>query len=843
MKHNILATVLLTICAALDLHAVSSMPDYTGRPLSEALAEFSRNHPDLKISFIYDELENYRVKGKNLSDNPLLAIRELVAFNPVSVSTDGEEIYIEAMQKGKYRYSGRTIGSASGEPVGFATVMLLNPKDSTAVTYGVTDEAGYFSIPCDLKNVIAKFSSVGYKTIHTIPTSFSMGDIKMDILALKLNDVVATAEARYALSDHTVFVPSAREKRAARGGADLLQFMAIPSINVNPADNSISTLSGQDVATFIDYMRASADDLKSLRPEDVKKVEVYDYPADPRFEGARHAVNFIMAKYEYGGYTKLSARQRLDFDYGYYSLSSKFSYGRMTYDVYTGYDHFKADNEYVNSGNSYDFGSRKVDWNKNTTDAEVENNEAYLSTRAKYVSKNTVISNQLSIRRIDVPRGRQVSENIYIPEIYPRSEASETYDRHTLNPSWTGNYQFVLPNAIRLVVTPSATYSHNKNHSYFYEDGTDILNNVKEDAWSAKTGVAIGKNWDANSLTLTLIGELTDNNLTYTGDNPAEIHYNFRALGARLGGNLSLGKLRLQPSARFFYSRTTFGDGYYNQPLPSYFISGQINFGRRHQMSFSSEMSQWTIGASQRSPNIVVRNLLSAVKGNPDLKTWLYNAVDADYTWLPLQNFNISAYCSYLRHTKPMDYVFEPIEIDGREMMLRTYIKDGYFQKMSAGVSAVARFFDNSLVLRGTGSFSAYRRGGRRRYDRNVVNGTLSGSYYLGDFYFTGYYEFREKSATTFYQTVDRPAYYSLGCGWSKAGWNISLDLKNLFRSSYSKGSDYMAYENFSSEEMLYGAAYRRSVWVNVVYTVRYGRKVKMEQIDRGQSTSSGIVN
>lgn len=74
--------------------------------------------------------------------------------------------------------------------------------------------------------------------------------------------------------------------------------------------------------------------------------------------------------------------------------------------------------------------------------------------------------------------------------------------------------------------------------------------------------------------------------------------------------------------------------------------------------------------------------------------------------------------------------------------------KSNIVQKISGGVSAVARVLDNSLVVRGTGSFSAYRRGGRRTYDRNVMNGTLSGFYYLGDFYFTGYYEFQEKSAT-----------------------------------------------------------------------------------------------
>ncbi len=841
MKRKILMA-LTVLCLAFNLLADVVGNDYTGLPLSEALADFSKKNMEVKISFIYDELESYKVKGRIKSQNPLMAIKELVVLNPISVTTYGDEIYVQPMQKGKYAYSGRTISKEGGEPVSYATVILLTPKDSTALTYGVTDDNGYFSIPCDRKNIIVKVSSVGYRTKYIDNPSYDMGEIRMDIYAKNLQNVVTISDSRYVESDHTVYLPSAREKKAAQDGTQLLQFMAIPSININPVKNDVTTLSGKKVETFIDYVKASAEELSTLRPEDVKKVEVWDYPTDPRFEGVEHAVNFIMIKYEYGGYTKLSDRQRLDFNYGYYSLNSKFSYGKMTYDLYTGYDHFKADDEYVNSVNAYDFGSYTVDQKDETTKTETENNELYLSTRAKYVSDNTVISNQLSIRRPDTPTSYALRRNEYSPAIYPAGESEQTYKLRTLNPSWKGNYQFTLPRSMQLVVTPSLSYSRNSSSAFFTEDKIDISNIVKEDAWGANLSVAFSKKWMPHSMTVSLSGELNDNKLNYTGNNPAYVHYNFKALGAFVKGNFTFGKLRLQPSVKFFFSKTSFGQEKYNQPLPGYYISGGVNFNRKHQLSFSTEMSQWTVGASQRSPNIVVRNLLDAVKGNPDLKTWLYNGADVSYTWLPRQWFNVSAFGSYVRHTKPMDYVFEPIEIDGRDMMLRTYIKDGYFQTISGGVSLVSRLFDNSLTLRGNGSLSSDRRGGRRNYERLTLNGELSAYYYLRDFYFNGYYQFKSKTATTQYQRIDRPSYYSLSAGWSNRGWNISVIIQNFFRSSKLKAIEYMAYDNYNSSQQIFGGAYARSVWVHIYYTIGYGKKVKEDGIDRGKYNSSGIV-
>lgn len=843
MRHILLILLITLLNIPLDSIALKPEYNYIGRTLAEALADFCKRNPDIKVSFIYDELEDYRVKESVRSDNPLEILKTIVALNPVSVTEDGNDIYIEAMQRGRYRYTGRTVDALSGEPVGFATVMVLNPKDSTTVTYGITDEHGNFSIPCDRKKILARISSVGYHTVYLPNPSFSMGDVRMNVQSVELRGITARADTRYVQSDRVVYIPSTREKRAADNGLSLLRFMSIPSIRVSAIGNSVSTLSGGEVALFIDYARASDEDIKGMRPEDVKRVEVLDYPADPRFEGVAYAINFIMAKYEYGGYTSLSAQQGVLFpDWGYYSLSSKFSKGKMTYDIFTGYDRFNSSHENSASKTFYDLDGGEVERTLAIDKSEVENNEMYLSARVKYASEATMVSNQFSIRDNEFPHSNRLEHTAYNPALYPSGLAESKNKRSSLTPSWNGNWQFSFPRSLQLVVTPSAKYSRNTSRSFFSEDNIENISNVKEDEWSANLGVSITKKFSQHSLTFRLNGDLGGDRLRYTGSNPAEITYHDEAVGAYIRGNLRFGKLRLNPSVKFYYKWTSFGDEHYTQPIPGYYISGGINFNRKHQLSFSSEMSNWTVGVAYRSPNTVVQNLLDAVKGNPKLKSWLYNSADVGYTWLPLQWLNLSAFVDYKRHIRPMDYIFYPTEINGREMMLRTYIKEGYFQIITEGIGATVRLFDNSLTLQGDVKVASYRKGGRMPYQRTVVNSSLSANYYFGNFYLRGYFEFGEKETTRSERYYDRPCYYLLSGGWGIKGWRISVDLKNIFRSDYLKGESYMDYGNYRAYNSYYGIPYRRNIMFNISYTFKYGKKVREENIDRGSSSNSGIV-
>lgn len=133
-------------------------------------------------------LENYTTSATVNADNAYSALRQTIGLNPVSVIKSKNTYYVEARQHGKYTYTGKAIGT-DNEPVVAATVMLLAPKDSTVVTYGITDEYGRFSIPCDLQKVVAKFSCLGHTTIYHRCNTFNIGTIILPEHAVALGEI------------------------------------------------------------------------------------------------------------------------------------------------------------------------------------------------------------------------------------------------------------------------------------------------------------------------------------------------------------------------------------------------------------------------------------------------------------------------------------------------------------------------------------------------------------------------------------------------------------------------------------------------------------------------------
>ncbi len=125
----------------------------------------------------------------------------------------------------------------------------------------------------------------------------------------ELQGIVVEANMQRTSANESTYIPQLRQKNAAADAVSLLAQMAIPQIDVNPTTQSVKTSSGQPVSIFIDYVAATAQDLSGMRPTDVKRVEYLLYPQDPRFRGAQYVLNFVMQKYEWGGYTKLHANK------------------------------------------------------------------------------------------------------------------------------------------------------------------------------------------------------------------------------------------------------------------------------------------------------------------------------------------------------------------------------------------------------------------------------------------------------------------------------------------------------------------------------------------------------
>lgn len=420
-------------------------------PLADALVQIAGQHPDIHINFIYNELDKYTVSATIHTNDAYDMLRQLIGLNPVSVISSGGRYYVEALQHGKFSYRGRVLDEEH-QPAPGTTILLLAPKDSTVITYGVADNSGRFTIPCDSRNVIAKLSCVGYKTTYRRLSDFNVGDIILPIDAVALQQVKVEGQTATAYSDRTVYLPSQRQKNAAQNAVDLLRQMAIPQIKINPMDNSVTNNTGDGVSLFFNYMPASKEDIEGLRTADVRRVEYLEFPTDPRFRGAQRAINFIVQEYEYGGYTKITADE--DFLVGMSSdvnIFSKFSYKKMTYDIYMASNNLNSHHSGYDVKGNYtlkDSDGKDFTFIRNeTTDyTHSKQNQYPVTFRASYNTENVQISNTLGYSHSANPIQKQNGSLVYSPAAEQGYSYSRRNPSRSNSLSYQGNYFFVLPN-------------------------------------------------------------------------------------------------------------------------------------------------------------------------------------------------------------------------------------------------------------------------------------------------------------------------------------------------------------------------------------------------------------
>ena len=125
---------ILLLCAIVSVASAQKITHtFQNVPLSDALRYIQEQTTDYNITFIYDELEDFRVTT-HLQNKPVPdAIVQLAGFYPVRVVKSGKhEIYVECTHKTDRHLTG-TIIDENRQPVPYANVYLLHPSDSTVI--------------------------------------------------------------------------------------------------------------------------------------------------------------------------------------------------------------------------------------------------------------------------------------------------------------------------------------------------------------------------------------------------------------------------------------------------------------------------------------------------------------------------------------------------------------------------------------------------------------------------------------------------------------------------------------------------------------------------------------
>ena len=295
------AIIFLLCTFALAMSAQHIQRNYHDRSMSDVLIELDKASKRYKISFIYNELEDFTVTQNVKTANIPDAIRKVIGFYPMQMTVGDSLITVECIRKSERKLIGRLIDNHN-LPVEFANIQLLNPKDSSFLCGGVSNANGDFVIPCQQKQVLMKVSFVGYKTICKLVPIARIGNVRMQANSYLLKGVTVEAARVVEKVDRQIIFPTKEQVKTASNGYDLLDNMSLPTIIVNRAERKVLSLKGGDVQIRINDVKASMQDVLALQPDEVTKVEFINVPGLKYGDSNLDAVINYQVRRRYAGY-------------------------------------------------------------------------------------------------------------------------------------------------------------------------------------------------------------------------------------------------------------------------------------------------------------------------------------------------------------------------------------------------------------------------------------------------------------------------------------------------------------------------------------------------------------
>ena len=295
------AIIFLLCTFVLAMSAQHIQRNYHDRSMSDVLIDLDKASKRYKISFIYNELEDFTVTQNVKTANIPDAIRKVIGFYPMQMTVGDTLITVECIRKSERKLIGRLIDNHN-LPVEFANIQLLNPKDSSFLCGGVSNANGDFVIPCQQKQALMKVSFVGYKTICKLVPIARIGNVRMQANSYLLKGVTVEAARVVEKVDRQIIFPTKEQVKTASNGYDLLDNMSLPTIIVNRAERKVLSLKGGDVQIRINDVKASMQDVLALQPDEVTKVEFINVPGLKYGDSNLDAVINYQVRRRYAGY-------------------------------------------------------------------------------------------------------------------------------------------------------------------------------------------------------------------------------------------------------------------------------------------------------------------------------------------------------------------------------------------------------------------------------------------------------------------------------------------------------------------------------------------------------------
>lgn len=663
-----------------------------------------------------------------------------------------------------------------------------------------------------------------------------------------LNEVVIEARMQTTSATVSTYIPTSRQKNASQTGTDLIDQMGIPQLKVT-LGNSIETNSGKPVAVYIDFIPASENDLKAMRMSDVRKVEYYEYPSDPRLQGNPYVVNYIMAKYEYGGYVKGFDHTNL-LSYSEQLLGNvRLQYRKMTYDL-MGYgwgmtnDHYGSELTETYRLPQTDGTVKVFDRYSNTTCSKERRQQYFTAFKATYNSDKIQAATQINGSINRKPHSDRNGEVVYSPADYPSTVYTSVLNNTSKFLSYNGYYFFALPKGNSIAFTPSYTYSHTEQNSSYTENGyAPILNGATDNTNQFKGDLKFNHDFGRYGNLLGFVrGAYEYNRTRYRGTANSLDKAKSSRFGVGANYNITVGNFYGTTGFGWDWDRLQFGDMTDRPSSPWFDLSLQYGFREKHSVSTTFHYSSWQPSPSYKSDNIIQSTPLMSYTGNPNLVPSKSYDIDLRYTWIPNNDYSFSAFAWAWIVGNRYAYDYEATSTG----VLRTIKQPmGNFAQGKYGISGTLRFFDRKLMLTGQVGQVLNHNGYPYSVNHSYIDWYARVRYYIGNWNFTATYISDNGSADGCMNGIwnyGKSDWY-LTVGWSDPDWNIRADIINFSRWNWRSDRQVMRSKYYDTTEIMLNGQSHALIQLSATYTFGFGKKVSRDnEPGVSGSASSGIL-
>ncbi|MDE6452628.1 MAG: outer membrane beta-barrel family protein [Muribaculaceae bacterium] len=666
----------------------------------------------------------------------------------------------------------------------------------------------------------------------------------------ELNEVVVEAQMQRTSPTSTTYTPTVKQKNASQNAIDLLRQMAIPQIQINPVSEAVTDNAGGEVAIFINYFEASKEEMEGLRTPDVKKVEYLEFPVDPRFRGAQRVINIIVQEYAFGGYTKLTTNE--NFLVGFSSrnnIFSKFSYKKMTYDLYVGANNWN--NHHIGNNVKGIYSLKDADGKDyqltrtETLDgSHFKQNQYPVTFRATYASEKVQIRNTVGFIHLGVPVYEQRGSLTY----HPGSEQNYTFNRNNPNRNnslaYQGSFFFSLPNQFSIDISPRFNYMHSNDYlTYSTSTTPEIVRNARENAYNYRVDAYLQKRiGQKHTAMLGINGGDNINRLRYSGTNSYYDRFHNAFAAGMLCYNFQAQKVSLYADAGFCWEQSDINGIKNSDKYPFLHVNFRYSQNSKNTLSAYFQFASSSPGINQKASDVLQDNEYMFVSGNPLLENSRHITLNLAYTWMPSNAFGLSAFNNFFEMIDRQIITYKP-HLDGNAL-LRTYINDGNYIQNEIGLAANYKLFNGKLQLYVSPKQTFFKSTGV--YNKSYAPFTViaQATYYLNSFYFQAYYQSPGKQMFSSSPQIYKDRnFHSLTVGWANSDWNIRVMAANVFNKGWSSA-------NIITESPLYteyreniGTSSHPRINITATYTFGYGKKVQRgNEVGEQSGASSAIM-